>query len=71
LTRRRPTKREYSQFREYLEAISEKARILRNHFYNHGFNDDTPVKVAEVQNIAEKVYKLALSVFHSYRFVAD
>ncbi len=26
---------------EKLEALSEKANILRNHFYNHAFDDGT------------------------------
>ncbi len=52
-------KQEYSQFREYLEAFSENARILRNHFYNHAFNEGTLLKVADVRKIAEDMYRLA------------
>jgi hypothetical protein len=55
---RRPSKREYSQFRKYLETLSERVRILRNHFYNHAFNDGTLLKVADVRKIAEEMCKL-------------
>lgn len=59
MTRKRPSKPEYSQFREYLEALSEKSRILRNHFYNHAFNNGTMVKVADVRKIIDEMYRLA------------
>jgi hypothetical protein len=57
--KRGSSKEEYGMFREYLEELSEKVGVLRNHFYNHAFNDGTLLKVAEVQKIAEELHKLA------------
>jgi len=42
-------------FREGLEALSENVSSLRNHFYNHAFNDGTLLKADEVRKIAEKL----------------
>jgi len=45
-------------FREYLEELSEKVGVLRNHFYNHAFNAGTLLKIAEVRKIVDKLYGL-------------
>ena len=45
-------------FREDLESLSEKVGLLRNHFYNHAFNDGTLLKVAEVRRIADELHRL-------------
>jgi hypothetical protein len=52
-------------FREDLESLSEKVGLLRNHFYNHAFNDGTLLKVAEVRKIAEELYGLV--ELHTHR----
>jgi hypothetical protein len=56
--KRGPSKEGHRMFREDPEALSEKVGLLRNHFYNHGFNDGTLLKVAEVQKITEELHKL-------------
>jgi hypothetical protein len=48
------SREEYRVFRDGLEALSENVGLLRNHFYNHAFNNGTLLKVAEVRKIAEK-----------------
>ncbi len=52
------SKEEYEQFREYLEILSEKSRVLRNHFYNYAFNDAMILKVADLRKTVEELYRL-------------
>jgi len=60
MSTKRPPNREYSQFREYFEALSaEEANIPRNHFYIHAFNDGTLPKIADVRKTVEEMYLLA------------
>jgi len=42
-----------------LKLLSEKSRILRNHFYNHAFSNVTLVKVSDVRKIIDEMYRLA------------
>lgn len=59
MNRKKPPKQEYSEFREYVEVLSEKARILRNHFYNHAFSDGTLLKAVEVRDVIDELIRIA------------
>lgn len=54
-----PSNEEYRMFREDLETLSESVGLLRNHFYNHAFNDGTILRIVEVRKIVEELYRLA------------
>ena len=42
-----------------LETLSEKATVLRNHFYNHAFNAEVLSKVVEIRDAVSGLIWLA------------
>ena len=49
--RKSPSKEQDRISRENLEALSESVSLLRNHFYNYAFENETLLKVADARKI--------------------